>query len=388
LNWTLKSIPLGLQGYNDDGGWVEGPMYWDYATRYTIYYIAALQTALNTDYGLIKQLPGLNLTGNFRIQTTSPSFQLDNFADSMSDVPPNWAMIWMGHQFGVDRYIAHERMMYSPKVNNKQKVVGVADILHLLFTKSGDAKKAMDYNSLPKVAWFKQIDVVTIRTMWNDSNACFVAIKGGNTSANHQHLDLGTFFIENEGERFVIDLGGGNYALPGYFNTSGPRYQWYKTSSRSHNVLTFNGENNQVIGSKSKVIDFGTGPDISWAVVNLTAAYSGNASSVTRQITMMHPDNKCQSILIEDNIMGNINTHTITWTLHTQSNVKIAENIATLQQNNSTMVFTIVWPPNVQWISYSYNPPPPQEQTPNLQVLQFHLTAGVQEHTFIKVQVN
>jgi len=34
LNASLKSIPIAMSKYDPDGGWVEGPMYHSYATRY------------------------------------------------------------------------------------------------------------------------------------------------------------------------------------------------------------------------------------------------------------------------------------------------------------------------------------------------------------------
>jgi len=48
-----------------EGGWAEGPGYWHYATRYNVYYLAALQSALGTDLGLLKEMPGFTKAGDF-----------------------------------------------------------------------------------------------------------------------------------------------------------------------------------------------------------------------------------------------------------------------------------------------------------------------------------
>ena len=45
------SIVLAMKTFGPDGGWPEGPGYWNYATAYNIFYLAALETALGTDFG-------------------------------------------------------------------------------------------------------------------------------------------------------------------------------------------------------------------------------------------------------------------------------------------------------------------------------------------------
>ena len=49
---AVASMRKAIDSYDPDGAWPEGPGYWDYATRYTLYGLAALQTALGTDFGL------------------------------------------------------------------------------------------------------------------------------------------------------------------------------------------------------------------------------------------------------------------------------------------------------------------------------------------------
>ena len=57
---AVASTPIALASYAPDGGWAEGPGYWIYATRYTVALLAALESALGTDFGL-SDSPGLRL---------------------------------------------------------------------------------------------------------------------------------------------------------------------------------------------------------------------------------------------------------------------------------------------------------------------------------------
>ncbi|MHB9031101.1 MAG: hypothetical protein ACYC9O_20220, partial [Candidatus Latescibacterota bacterium] len=61
---AVKSLPIALTTYGPDGAWPEGPSYWGYATSYTVFALAALESALGTDYGL-SDIDGLSRTGYF-----------------------------------------------------------------------------------------------------------------------------------------------------------------------------------------------------------------------------------------------------------------------------------------------------------------------------------
>ena len=64
---AVASLPKALSSYAPDGAWGEGPGYWNYATRYTVYWLTAMQTALGTDFGLLN-LDGLNQAGRFLVR--------------------------------------------------------------------------------------------------------------------------------------------------------------------------------------------------------------------------------------------------------------------------------------------------------------------------------
>ena len=58
-SWPARScttpsriLPLAMAEFAPDGAWEEGPGYWNYATVYNVVFLAGLQTALGTDFGL------------------------------------------------------------------------------------------------------------------------------------------------------------------------------------------------------------------------------------------------------------------------------------------------------------------------------------------------
>jgi hypothetical protein len=98
LSASIGSIRLAMDSYASDGGWAEGPGYWDYATAYNVYYLAALESALGNTFGLTK-LPGFDQAGAFRIYFQSPAGGTFNYADAHSGSGRSPEMFWLARQF-------------------------------------------------------------------------------------------------------------------------------------------------------------------------------------------------------------------------------------------------------------------------------------------------
>ena len=52
-----------------------------------------------------------------------------------------------------------------------------------------------------------KVPVALIRTGWDKEEGFYVGIKGGTASANHAHMDAGSFVFEAQGVRWAQDLG-------------------------------------------------------------------------------------------------------------------------------------------------------------------------------------
>jgi hypothetical protein len=182
------SIVLAMKTFGPDGGWPEGPGYWNYATSYNVYYLSALETALGTDFGLSKT-PGFAETGLFRIHFTGPTGLPFNYADAGEKAGTASQMFWFARAFNQAVFAGHERAMAE----------SYPHILHLLRFE-GRGSGPQDSN-LPVAAVFQGVDVAFLRSAWGDPNAIFVGFKGGDNKANHSHLDLGSFVLDALGER-------------------------------------------------------------------------------------------------------------------------------------------------------------------------------------------
>jgi hypothetical protein len=52
-----------------------------------------------------------------------------------------------------------------------------------------------------------KMPVALMRTSWTDSAAIFIGFKGGSPSVNHAHMDVGSFVMEADGQRWAMDFG-------------------------------------------------------------------------------------------------------------------------------------------------------------------------------------
>lgn len=350
----LAVTPAMKTFLNPDGGCIEGPGYWYYATIYTSYYLAALRTALDTDFGF-DNAPGLSDAGMFRIEDMGPLNAMFNFADS-GERPDNAPqMFFFSTLFNKPLYAQAERNWPSPK----------RDIFDLMW----DAKAPHPAQQIrpPIDAIFRGINAALMRTSWNDPNAIFVGFKGGYNGASHAHLDLGTFVLDALGQRWAFMLGSDDYNLPGYFDFKKKRWTYYRLSTAGQNTLLIN-HANQAISATAPLVAFKSSPDESYAVADLTAAYP-LADQIRRGIGIFDK----QRVLIMDEI-SLTQPADITWQMHTHATIEVDKQHAVLTQKGKTLYARLLSPPGAVFTVTSADAPPPNHANRGVQklVVQLH----------------
>ena len=327
----------------DNGNWYEGAGYYNYSLRYLVPMMAALQSALGTDFG-IAQTPGLAEAGAAAPLLTGPTGIAFNYSDAdatrMTAGPS--AMMWMASRFNrpADAWYAR---MYGE----------VTDPLNLLWydprgVGPGAAVAPTDafFRGPEATTTFTGADAVTFRGGW-DANATFVATKAGKLGDSHGNLDAGTFVLDALGQRWFHDLGRDDYGLPGYFNGT-QRWTYYRTRAEGQNTLVINPGTGggQTINASPPVVLYQSGAE-GRTVIDLTSAYTG-VTSVRRGIALI--DGR-RNVLVQDEIQAPTATPAdIRWFAHVKlpaSAVQIAPDglSATLTQNGQRLWVKIVTAP-------------------------------------------
>jgi hypothetical protein len=363
LNDGLNSIQLAMREFAPDGAWAEGPGYWNYATTYNIALLAALESALGTDFGLTK-IPGFAECGMFPIYVTGPIGKTFNYADGGDGTICAPHMFWLARKFGRPEFAAYQK-----------NVITTPAPLDLLWF---DRALAESKSAAPLEKYYRAAEVVTMRSAWNDRNALFVGFKAGDNKANHSNLDLGSFVLDADGVRWFVDLGADNYNLPGYFG--GQRWNYYRMRAESHNTLVINPTNHpdQNPRAATKMTRFEAKAERAFAIANLTPAYSANVRDVRRGVALLGR----KQVLVEDEIRADQPAN-VWWFAHTAAEVRLNPDSrsATLSQSGKTLVAEILSPANACFQVLEAAPlpssPHPEKQNENRGVrkLAIHLNA-------------
>jgi len=358
---AVKSLPRALKSYGPDGAWGEGPGYWSYATHYTAYALTALDTALGSTFGLL-EIDGLSKAGSFPIHTAGPTGLYLNFADvgERSARRPMPCMFWLARTFHNPLYAWSE---------HEQLANRAASAGHLVWYSArppaGAARRQLD-------AYFKgPVEVVTMRSAWDDPNALFLGVKAGYNQVNHGHLDLGNFELDALGVRWARDLGADNYNMPGYWDSQrgGQRWSYYRLNSASHNIPMLGGKDQDPMATSkfTKVEINGERPVV---IVELTEAYKEFARSASRGVAAIEGR---RAVLVQDEL--NIKTPCeIAWGVTTDAQIDVEEGSrAVLSLKGRKVVARLLSPKDARFTVESAEQQPPQEKNAGVKRLMVRL---------------
>ncbi len=365
---AVASLPKSLASYNPDGVWSEGPAYWSYATRYTAYGLAAMESALGTSFGL-SDMPGLAKTAYFPMLTTGPTGLYLNFADSKqnSTRKPLPTLFWLARTYNLPgvAYGEHQLLKEQP-----------ASPHHLIWYVPAPVGGA---EALPLDRYLESTVPVSVsRSAWNDENALFLGIKGGYNQVNHGHLDLGNFELDALGNRWARDLGSDDYNLPGYWDRKkgGKRWNYFRLNSLSHNVPLIDG-NGQDPNGKATILRTGSDDDGAFTIVDLSKAYEG-AKQVIRGAGLIGGR---RAALIQDEFELEEGA-ALSWAMTTDAEITIeSPHHAILSQNGKTLHVDIVSPATAQWAVASAEQQEPEHGNQGVKRLLAQVPAGATKVT-------
>jgi len=361
LQNAVASLPKALRVHAPDGAWGEGPGYWSYATRYTAYGLAAMGTALGTDFGL-SDIPGLDQAGYFPIYTTGPTGLMFGFADvhtplTRRNLPQ---LFWLARRYDNQFFALAEREMIAARRASPQDVIW--------YVPPGETPPKAELARL----FGGPVPVAVFRTGWRDPNAIFLAVKAGYNQVSHAHLDLGQFELDALGVRWVRDLGSDNYNLPNYWGRSqdDQRWKYYRLGTSSHSVVNLDGDN-QNVQARTKFSDFLADGKNGFAVVDLTSAYAPKARAARRGVRMVQG----RAVLVQDELDLARSCQAV-WGITTDAKIVANGPVATLTLEGRTMTARILEPRGAKFAVVSAEQKPPEN--PNTGVSRLVIRAAAQ----------
>jgi hypothetical protein len=338
-----------LAGFGPDGVDPSGVGYWEHSTAYVVHCLAALTTALGTDFGL-GDTPGLSGIGRFRMTAIGPSRGLFNYADARERIGAAPHMLWLARRYDRPEYAAHERAWVRGGMDP-------VTVLHLLWAPLTPAREA---TAPPSIARFGRADVVLLRGDWRDPHVSWVGFKGGRND-RQAHLDLGSFVLDALGERWAVDLGADDFSLPGYFGAE--RFSYVRTRTDGHNTLVVN-QQNQALDAEARILASGDDGYRAFAIADLSAAYAPAVAAARRGIALIDG----HDVLVQDEVDG-AQSADVVWQMLTRAAVSVAGRRAWLFQNGRRLGLQVVEPADATITAVAAEAPPPQSPQPDVTIL-------------------
>jgi len=358
--------PHGMKPYEPDGVYPEGPIYWGYGTTYQVILLAALESALGTDWNL-GQSPGFMATADYPLEVTSPTGLLFNYSDGEAAGHLEPALFWFARQLQKPDVLYFQHQYLARYLADETLIGWENRFLPLLAIWSTNLEDPITPQR--PVSWYKEgvNPLVVLRSSWSDPNGLFLATKGGSASACHGHMDAGSFVFDAEGIRWALDLDKQDYELieskgVELWNAAqdGGRWSVFRLNNFSHNTLTINGQLHQVNG-RAEIIRYSGDSDIPHAVVDLTSIFSEQAEKVVRGFKML-PN---RQVLIQDELSGLQPNDLVRWAFVTEANVTAKGRHAILTQKGKTLQVALATSADGKFEVIPADPPKDEFNAPN-----------------------
>lgn len=345
IDLYVKSVPFALACYAPDGGYPEGFNYWGYGTSFQVMMIAALESALGTDFGLC-EASGFLDTSAFVQFMTAPTGECFNFSDSAPYAPCNMMMFWFASKTGDLQRIWLERQYLENLPDDFMDEVDRRFTEHrllpalMVFGSRLDMSRPVQPDEHFRV-YEGKTPLFIYREGWNSKEDAYLGIKGGSPMTSHAHMDAGSFVYEYDGVRWSMDLGMQDYhSLESrgidLWNQGegGQRWDVFRIGNESHSTLTVNGKHHMV-KSFVPLTDVWKEKKRKGARLDMTSVFAGQVADAERDIWL---DRK-NHLHVEDRISASGRDIEVRWTMMTPAEAEIiSEKEIRLEKNGHRMV--------------------------------------------------
>ena len=388
INRGIETIVLPMKDFAPDGAYPEGYGYWGYGTSFNVMFISAVEKLFGKDFGL-SEMPGFLNTAGYMENMTGPTGKPFNYSDAGSGGGLHPAMFWFASKVKDPSLLWVERdyLINRPPashVNNR--------LLPGIMLWSGGVE--IDKITAPKSSMWVgkgKVPVAMMRTDWTDTNAVYVALKGGSVSVNHAHMDIGSFVMDANGVRCAMDFGMQEYeSLESkgikLFGRTQDAQRWtvFRLTNLVHNTLTINNQHQRVEGF-APIQSSSSEPGFMNAVTDMTEVYKGAVAKSVRGIAIV---NKAY-VVVRDEIETLNNVTTIRWTMLTPATVKITGlNRAELTKDGKKLILRVQSPAKVAMKTWSTDPPNTYDApNPGTSLVGFELTLPANAKTALNVEL-
>jgi oligo-alginate lyase len=347
IRYAVKYTPNLLQSFAPEGAFNEGPGYWSYNGMYMAQFFDNLTRNLHNDFGL-PSFEGLKNTAHFYISLVGPSRKVFNFGDASDHIDFSGTFFFLSRFYNQPEVAKFYRDLLIAAIK-EYSASGSFEFPRFFFLSIPwfDNSIVAENIKEEKLIVFNGVtDLLAINgNIKSDINRIYLAAKTGRPSWSHNQLDVGSFVLDCDGERWGIDIGADSYSLPDFwdYKPGGVRWNYFRNTNMAHSTLsidykiaTSDGQGELIVVNKDSSRPYG--------IFDLSPCYMGQATSVKRGFRLLSSG----SILLRDEIVLNPNSQKISWRFITGANVTLKGNTAILSQNGKLFYIKCLLPNGFQ----------------------------------------
>lgn len=347
-----------------DGGWQEGPGYWNAYMSFAMHFIAALHEISGVN---LTDKPFFRNTPYYALYTNPPYAGHSPFGDGQNGRPGKgrgMLMYWFS-TLTRDPYVRWypEAQRSGPGGN----VLGV-----VLWDPSLQAKAPTD---LPQARLFDGVGLVAMHSALGrrDEDAYLLMRSSPYGGISHGHANQNAIVVEAFGEPLAI--ASGHY--PWY---SSPHHAQWTRQTKAACCITVDGGKGQKARDRrasGKITQFATGVGHDLAVGDATAAYAGLLKRALRKVIHVRPG----VFVVFDDVVAP-KPVTFEWWLHAKSEMLLdnATRRVLVRQGKSMMDVRMLTPQKIRWSQTNKFDPPPEDRGDKRKwAKQWHATASTTE---------
>ena len=362
---AMSSVPLSMKVYAPDGNYPEGYNYWGDGTSFNVMLIAALESALGSDGGL-SAVEGFMSSARFMQYMAGTTGLAFNFSDARETTQSFPAMFWYASKLGDPSLLWNEKIFLTREDTHFTAEEERFLPIILIYGSRFDMKEVT-----PPVSkiWtgHGKVPVALIRTGWDKGEGFYVGIKGGTASANHAHMDAGSFVFEAQGVRWAQDLG-----MQEYYSLEkegvrlwngdqdGQRWDVFRYNNFVHNTLTVNGEKHQVKGTVPILATYTKDARLG-ASLDMTSLFGSNLKKATREVVLV----KERYLQVTDQVQAAGQPASVRWTMVTSATPKLLDSHTIELTKEGKKLHVIIDSPSAAAFSVVDNVPSHSYDAPN-----------------------
>ncbi len=349
-----------------DGGWQEGPGYWNAYMSFAMYFITALHEISGVN---LAEKPFFQNTPYYALYTNPPYAGHSPFGDGQSGRPGKRRgnLLYWFSTLTRDPYVRWypEAQQSGPGGN----VLGV-----VLYDPSLKPKRPAD---LPQARLFEGVGLVAMHSALGDAkNDAYLLMRSSPYGGiSHGHANQNAIVVEAFGEPLAIASG----YYPWY---SSPHHHQWTRQTKASCAITIDGGLGQKPRDRhanGRITQFATGVGYDLAVGDATAAYAGRLKRALRKVIHVSPG----VFVVFDDVVAP-KPVTFEWRLHSKSQMLLdnATRRALVRQGKSMMDVRMLAPKTVRWSQTDEFDPPPEDRGDKRQwSKQWHAMAATVEKT-------